>query len=315
FIYPAAFYSLKWLLKHAPSGRLSRGAFVLLIVVLLWLANFIHPFDRLLQAAGGIGSGGPPPHQGFGPPPPHIIPMPPPAGPRPAQLLDIVSVVLMLTVAAVAMAIQLLESWKLSEQKAALMAIEKSKAELDTLKAQVNPHFLFNVLNNMYAMAQTGHPQTAESIMHLSNLMRYITDEATQEVVPLEYELRYIEDYIALQRMRLGEKTKVVYSCTNNTTNLLIAPLLLIPLVENVFKHGVSNAKPAEIHISVEVYDKKLMLNTHNLKFEKWGKQERHGLGLLNLKRRLEQLHPGGFQLHYKDLGEAFDTQLIIKLI
>lgn len=337
--YPAAYYFMRWLLQKKQSTPYSAAIITLFTLAILLTTIWLKPFERLMKQTNGMGIQGPPPTgerpmpldgmQGpppddpgmKGPPPPRFGPGPnggeSPAPDRAKQIkwLDIVSVVLMLITLSVSMAIHWLEKWKFTELHASKMAIEKTKAELESLKAQVNPHFLFNVLNNLYAMAQTANPNTADGIMHLSNLMRYITDEATEDKVPLEDELRYISDYIALQQLRIGSRTGVVFSVSNTSGGLFIAPLLLIPLVENVFKHGISNTQNTEIIISIQVKNNILTLRTRNMIFEGRDNINRQGIGLQNLRKRLDFQYPDRYTLHLDRDGNYYMAELILNLL
>ncbi|HOZ51868.1 MAG TPA: histidine kinase, partial [Chitinophagaceae bacterium] len=121
---------------------------------------------------------------------------------------------------------------------------EKINAELSYLKAQINPHFLFNTLNSIYSLAIVKSDYAASSIVRLSGMMRYVLSETNEKFVSLEKEMNYIDSYIDLQKMRLGETALVNYSFNGDISNKMIAPLLLIPFIENAFKHGVNPEEP-----------------------------------------------------------------------
>ena len=178
------------------------------------------------------------------------------------------------------------------ERKALIAEAEKANAELSFLKAQVNPHFLFNTLNNIYSLSEDQHPDTSESIMKLSNIMRYITDEATKDFVPLEDELAIIRDYIDLQQLRLGENIKIDFSLTGDTANKQIAPLILITYIENAFKYGISSREKATITISIRTDEEKISMECRNKIFPVSAPKERTGIGLMNTRQRLQYLYP-----------------------
>ncbi|WP_192349915.1 sensor histidine kinase [Algoriphagus sp. Y33] len=177
-----------------------------------------------------------------------------------------------------------------------LFATEKSKAdaELNSLKSQVNPHFLFNTLNSIYGMAvREKSLKTAESIIKLSGLMRYVVTEAETEFVPLEKELEYIENYISLQRLRLDSSVDFTFLNEADAGRKVIAPLILIPFIENAFKHGVNPDEKSEILISIETIGTSLVLTVKNLKVnQQLAHHEKSGHGIDNVKSRLSHLYP-----------------------
>ena len=146
---------------------------------------------------------------------------------------------------ALSMAIKMTQQWRTTQQRAlqaeadkATAEADKASAELSFLKAQINPHFLFNILNNIYSLAITQNENTASAILKLSNTMRYLTDEVKADYVPLKREVDYIQDYIDLQRLRLSKKVKLDFSVEGDLENKKIAPLILITFVENVLFSG-----------------------------------------------------------------------------
>lgn len=169
--------------------------------------------------------------------------------------------------------------------------IEKQQAELNFIKAQTNPHFLFNTLNNIYSLARDKSTLASESILRLSKILRYMIYEATAELIDIEKEINIIEDYIALERLRYDNTLKIIFKHTVDR-NHSIPPLLLIPLVENAFKHGASQST-AEPRVSVNLSVKlgKLEFKVENSIeegiVESTGKDN---IGHLNLKRQLELL-------------------------
>lgn len=207
-------------------------------------------------------------------------------------------------------------SWfVLSKITARLQEAEKEKAqmELRALKSQVNPHFLFNTLNGIYSMTLTHDKRLPETVIQLSDLMRYFLYEATDEKVPLEKELALLDNYISLQKIRLGENLKIKRSITGQVEGQMIAPLLLITFVENAFKHG--NKQQVEedfVTIDITVEGKQLDFTISNNKGvvddpagEMYG-----GIGLENVKRRLELLYPGRHSLTITSDAISFTVNL-----
>src|SRR4030095_5290302 len=145
-----------------------------------------------------------------------------------------------LVAAAGACSIRLVKHWHLKEKRSIELLKEKTEAQLQLLKAQVHPHFLFNTLNNIYSKAQNESPGSAKMIIELSHILRYVLDEGKYGLVPLEKELQMLTDYINLEKMRYDDKLELHLSLPSSTEDVNIAPLLLLPFVENCFKHGAS---------------------------------------------------------------------------
>ncbi len=197
-----------------------------------------------------------------------------------------------------------------------LLLVEQDKmaAELSYLKAQVNPHFLFNTLNSIYAMAIAKDEQTPAAIVQLSDLMRYITRDAHNDYVPLEKEIAYISNYIALQQARLGDTIAVEYSVEGDMTGKMIAPLLLVSFIENAFKHGVNPDEDAAIHIKISVQQNDLELQVYNKKVHTVSLEEGHGIGLANTKRRLQLIYPARHNLNITETAKDYSIRLILQL-
>ncbi len=197
---------------------------------------------------------------------------------------------------------------KFSEEK-------RSEAELSYLKAQVNPHFLFNTLNSIYALAISGSEQTSEMVLKLSGIMRFVLTEAKKDLVPLDKEIEYIDDYIALQRIRLGETFKLSYKVKGKGNQLEIPPLLLIPIIENAFKHGVNPEENSCILINLEIEQPKLILTVDNNKVKKTSFHNYPGgLGLKNVRDRLNLLYPLKHKFKIEEDSREFNVYLEIEL-
>jgi sensor histidine kinase YesM len=185
------------------------------------------------------------------------------------------------------------------------------KTEMDYLKAQINPHFLYNTLNSIYALALSKSEATAESILKLSSLMRYTTDESYQQSVLLNKEIKYIEDYINLQKLRLADNIILEYNCTyDEQTKYEIAPFILIHFIENIFKHGIDTEKDCHLIIKIGVDETDLVLYTYNKKVDNRD-EESHQVGLKNTMDRLNYYYP----LHELKIDDAEDYyEVILKL-
>ncbi len=212
--------------------------------------------------------------------------------------------------------IKVINQWFRTEQRNEEIEREKAVTELALLKSQINPHFFFNTLNNIYSLAVTNSPGTAAAVMKLSSIMRYVLDDAKNNYVPLNKELQFVENYIALQKDRLTDKVELHFSSEGDTADKQIAPLLLIAFVENAFKYGVSTHQASVITIALKVTDAHLNFVVTNQKFATNGPGlSNTGIGLRNTKRRLELLYPGHHSLHIDDNKNAFHVHLILDLI
>jgi sensor histidine kinase YesM len=220
------------------------------------------------------------------------------------------------TIVGFAFAIKLLKSWYLKQKEAAQVAREKINAELQLLKAQVHPHFLFNTLNNIYSFIINDSPAATEAIKKLSTLLRYIINECNQPLVKLEKELKMIKGYIDLEKIRYGESFNMSLQIQGNAINKMICPLLLIPFLENSFKHGASQmlAHPW-VNLDIVIEDQYLYFNLTNSTPALTGeKTVTKGLGLSNVKKRLTILYPGTHSLNITDDVMSFGVSLKIPL-
>ena len=197
---------------------------------------------------------------------------------------------------------------------------ERQAAQLSTelkfLRSQISPHFLFNVLNNMVAMARQKSDLLEPSLIRLSGLMRYMLYESDEKKVPLTQEIDYLKSYIELQKLRFEEDVKITTTIQYEEDSLSIEPMLLIPFVENAFKHGVAVVKEPFINISLKVVGNTLHFSVEN-KFsreENQSKDKASGIGLANVKARLQLLYPGQHQLSVHEHNEIFSVNLTLPL-
>ena len=189
-------------------------------------------------------------------------------------------------------------------------------AELALLKSQVSPHFLFNTLNNVYSLAHLKSDDAPVAILKLSLLLRYMLYESDTPRVPLTREIEYLENYVDLQRLRLDEQLKVNFQVEGDCTGLLLEPMLLIPFVENAFKHGISYQHPAPIEMSLRVTNQQLFFRVRNRCFTAPGNAQTSagGLGLPNIARRLALLYPNRHTLQTGKEGDYFTIELVLQL-
>ena len=194
---------------------------------------------------------------------------------------------------------------------------QKLTAELSYLKAQINPHFFFNTLNGIYALARQKSDQTPEVILKLSNLMRYIIYEANASKVLLSRELAHTENYIELQRIRLNEMVQVNFVVTGNAGIMQIEPLLFSVFLENAFKHGIDYSRPSVIEINLSIENDGLVFVVKNPippQIKKADKNIQSGVGLQNIKQRLKLVYPDRHQLKIYQLADQHIVELYLNM-
>lgn len=204
--------------------------------------------------------------------------------------------------------------WATQNNRIVSLEKEKTETELHLLKQQLNPHFFFNTLNNLYALSLRKSDQTPGSILQLSELMRYVIYKAQQEQVQLSEELAYLKDYIELQQMRLLKPLNLTFKQELAQNDLLIAPLLLIVLIENAFKHGIEPAEQtATLNLELSCTSGELYFSCEN-SVEGTDESNRGGIGLINLTRRLDLLYPGRYTLKTGLKNAMFKAELQLML-
>ncbi|HET7115816.1 MAG TPA: sensor histidine kinase, partial [Hanamia sp.] len=205
--------------------------------------------------------------------------------------------------------------WFKSERKTAHLEIEKLNLEKNFLKAQLNPHFLFNTLNNLYGLALRADSQTPEMIMQLSGMMRYTLYESNSNMVSLTKELEYLKNYVMLERRRYKANKDIVFDIDDSQINgQVIAPLLTFTFVENAFKYGLKSQNENFLKINISVVNNVFYFSLVNDKEEKSIPKEFGGIGHLNVRKRLELLYPGKHELVIEDRGKSFYVAMTINL-
>ncbi len=206
--------------------------------------------------------------------------------------------------------------WFELESSRKQMENDKLANELKFLKAQINPHFLFNTLNNLYYLAYSHSPNTTEVIEKLSQMMRYMIYDSNYPKVPLSKEIEYMQNYISLERLRLNNEVPIEFKVAGGTENILVAPLIFITFLENAFKHGVSANTPGSwVKINFQVREHEIVYTVENSKLKgSLSEREKSGFGLQNLQRRLELSYPGDYQLKTENLADRYFVQLNLVL-
>lgn len=192
---------------------------------------------------------------------------------------------------------------------------EKLLSEVSYLKAQINPHFLFNTLNSLYALALEKSDDTPDTILKLSTIMRYVTIESSNEKVELQKEIEYIKNYIDLQRFRMDDSTDFSFSIKGEIQQQKIAPLVFIPFIENAFKYGLNPDKYSKILIAITIENKHAKLYVKNTKSVQIIKEnEKSKTGLENTLKRLEYIYPNKHKLNIDETESFYTIQLTIDL-
>jgi LytS/YehU family sensor histidine kinase len=197
------------------------------------------------------------------------------------------------------------------------MLIAKKEAmqnELHSLKAQINPHFLFNNLNTIYSMAAQNDQRTPDVILKLSDFLRYVLYDTSSETIPLEKEVEMIKTYIGLQKERINlEKITVEVKTEGDFSDVKIAPLLLLPLVENCFKHGVGKEN-GSIRIFVGLHDRQLHFQTQNTIALREASHKNGGIGIKNVEKRLNLIYPDRHSLDFQEEDGIFRLEMKVEL-
>ncbi len=228
-------------------------------------------------------------------------------GPRPwLDNMEFISrnVIIYLGVIGLAVAVRMTERWYRDEKRRNEMEKAATEAELVALKSQVNPHFLFNTLNNIYSLIQIDQDKAQEAVHDLSGMLRYVLYDSEKPSVPLTKETGFLKDYIKLMSMRCSSNVALDVSLPETGSDKYVAPLLFIPLVENAFKHGISTSEPSSIKIALKEEGEYVSFLVENTSFPKNDSDRSgSGIGVKNLQRRLDMLYPGQYTFEY---GEAF---------
>ena len=212
------------------------------------------------------------------------------------------------------LALKLSIDWYAQQSAIQKMKVEKLNAEVDFLRAQVNPHFLFNALNNIYGLTLKKSDYAPAAVLKLSGLMEYMLYESNEEYIPLDKELEYVHNYIELERLRSDNNADIRIEINGTADECLIPPFLILPLLENAIKHGLRTVDDkAFLHLEINI-GAKLEVILNNSKPGSVMKEHKGGIGLKNLKKRLELLYPGRHELYTEDMKGKYRTVLKIML-
>ena len=213
-----------------------------------------------------------------------------------------------------AASIKLLKHWYIMQKKNQQLIKEKLEAELNLLKAQVHPHFLFNTLNNLYALTLKKSEKSPEVVLKLSEILDFMLYHSNKDIVELEREIKLVNNYIGLEKLRYGERLKIDFEITGSLQNKHVAPMIIFPLVENCFKHGVSSTNQRSwIKLLLNVSSNQMKFIAENSKVSA-ANLNKGGLGLNNLKKRLELIYTDQYNIKIEEEETKFKVTLDLSL-
>ncbi len=246
------------------------------------------------------------------------------AAPRPGpprargSRFDLVGVLITLLVLGIATAITVVQHWQQEARLRERLDQQRVEAELSLLKAQINPHFFFNTLNNIYSLTLIDGERARAALHRLSRMMRYVLYDTASGQAQLSQEVAFIQDYITLMQLRLTDRVQVTFEHPEPVREVLIAPMLLLPFVENAFKHGVAATAPSHIHIGLrQPTPQQLEIDVRNTLFAKPSTDlaGSNGIGLANTRRRLDLLYPGRYTLQVTEKTPANEFEVKLALV
>ncbi|MFC5409326.1 sensor histidine kinase [Larkinella bovis] len=210
-------------------------------------------------------------------------------------------------------ALKLSIDWYEQQRILQKITVEKLQAEVNFLRSQVNPHFLFNILNNLYALTLKKSDLAPDVVLKLSEMMEYMLYDSDDVRVPLEKEIRYLQNYIELEKIRCGDHSDIALEINGKPNGQEIAPLLLLPLIENAFKHGIGRqAREAWLHGRINLDASAVELTVENNKPALQPPEAKGGIGLANLRKRLELLYPGRHTFQTEEKPDRYKVSLSI---
>ncbi len=215
----------------------------------------------------------------------------------------------------IAIAIKFYKRWNEKDYHEQKVQREKVEAELQMLKTQINPHFLFNTLNSIYVLAMKKSEQTANTVMKLSDILDYILYRVNTPKIPISNEIRIIENYIDLEKIRFSDRVNLNFTSDITSKDIQIPPMLIIPFVENAFKHGVTKSmEKSWIKISIDEANQMLEIVVSNSKSQNPIRNKTGGIGLVNVKRRLDLLYSDNYKLEISEKNNRYDVFLSIPI-
>ena len=214
--------------------------------------------------------------------------------------------------------IKIISDWQRHQRDRKDLETQRMQSEIKFLKSQINPHFLFNTLNSLYALTLKKSDKAPEIVIKLSEMMRYMLYECNERRVPLQKEVNYIENYLAMEKLRQSGQADIQFKVEGQITDQTIAPLIFIPFLENSFKHGLNHhINEGYVHVVMKVLDEKLLLRIINSKPNHTtlpSERQNGGIGLANVQRRLSLLYPNQYKLDIEESDAAHIVELSLDL-
>ena len=238
--------------------------------------------------------------------------------PRGGNRFDLVGLLITLLVLGIATAITMVQHWQQEARLRERLDQQRVEAELSLLKAQINPHFFFNTLNNIYSLTLIDGERARAALHRLSRMMRYVLYDTAAGQAQLSQEVAFIQDYITLMQLRLTDRVQVTFEHPEPVREVLIAPMMLLPFVENAFKHGVAATAPSRIYIGLrQPTPQQLEIVVRNTLFAKPSTDlaGSNGIGLANTRRRLDLLYPGRYTLQVTEKNPANEFEVKLALL
>ncbi len=213
---------------------------------------------------------------------------------------------------------KIINDWLRHQRDRKELETQNMQSELKFLKSQINPHFLFNTLNSLYALTLKKSDKAPEIVIKLSEMMRYMLYECNERQVPMRKEVQYIRNYVDLEKLRQGQKVRIDFDVRGEISDQMIAPLIFTPFLENSFKHGVNQISEGFVDILLDVQDKNVVLQIENSRPSKQPvlshKRPSGGIGLVNVRRRLDLLYPESYELKITEEPEKYKVNLTLAL-
>ena len=226
---------------------------------------------------------------------------------------DIIAVVILLLMMGMNIGIKLYFKQRGDRKRLEQLEKENLEQQLEYLKYQINPHFLMNTLNNIHALVDIDPEKSKQTILELSKMMRFVLYEGNKQVVPLDREIAFLQNYIQLMKLRYTDKVKITVDVPKSLPNKEVPPLMFITFVENAFKHGVSYRQASFIDIAISIGEDKLVFDCRNSRIPK--EDDKHGgVGLANVKKRLELIYGNRYTLDIKDEQDTYTVKLSLPL-
>ena len=278
------------------------GAFALLVFLICIAAPVLnHQADKLMDLPGLLR---------------RFAPGHPPLDDRYTPVGDLSIMIMTMIVIGIAIIISVTRKVQADLLKEKALENDRIAGELAALRSQINPHFFFNVLHTIYGLTEIDADKARQAIYTLSQMMRYVLYETRQQSTTVEKELRLIDSYRQLMQLRLPEHVQVVFNLPVGPADAPLSPMLLLPFVENAFKHGVSTVQPSHIYISALLCQESLHFEVRNTLFTEQAKEtdEGSGIGLANTRRRLDLIYPGKYKLTVKEDRELWEFRIELQI-